>query len=243
MKKKILVLCLVLTVLCCLFVTTSVTVLAEETSIETEQSELPTPGDVVDKMTESELFTEEDKQLIKDLVLKVESYTNDSDSFFIRIIVPIIIAGALVLVFGIILILPIFRSKGETKTVKAMLKNAKKQLEEYKNQVEELKNLINTDTVKADIKAFIGKELHTLGLILETELGKENVELNKIEATLIALINGAINAWKASPEAVDKLTQIASAQELKNITDENAKLKAYILRTGGENALKEVETL
>lgn len=246
MNKRILVIFMVITTLCCLFVTSSVTALADDggteivTETNTPESTLPTPEDVVDKMTNSDLFSEEDRQLIKDLVAKVESYTENSDSFFIRVIVPIIVAGALVLIFGIILLLPLFRSKGETKTVKAMFENSKKQIEEYKKQIEEYKAMVNTDTIKTDIKTFMGEELKTLGLILETELNKENVELGKIEAILLSLINGAINAWKASPEAVDKLTQIATSEELKNITDENAKLKAYILRTGGENALKEV---
>lgn len=237
--KKYLVLVLTLTILACMFVSTTTVLANEMPAIETENT-LPNTDEIVDKMTEGDLFSEEDKQLIKDLVAKVESYTKNSDSFFIKVIVPIMVAGVLVLVLGILLLLPIFRSKGETKTVKAMLGNAKKQIEDYKNQIDELKALVNTDTVKADLKAFFEKELRTLSVLLEKELDKENVELGKIEASLVALINGAINAWKASPEAVDKLTQVASSQELKNLSEENSKLKAYILQKGGENALNEV---
>ena len=245
--KKYLTLLIALVLTVCIFAGASVSVFAEETTTEiTEEipeSNLPTTNEVINGMTDNELFTDEDKQLIKDLTAKVEGYTSQSDSFFIKYIVPIIVASVLVLLFGILLLLPIFKAKGETKTVKAMLTNAKEKLAEKENEIKTLKASLDSETIKNDIKSFMGKEIKIFSTMIQDSLTKENVELNKIEASLLALINGAINAWQASPEAVAKLTQSANAEELKNLAAENAKLTTFIYDKYGEEAKKELESL
>ena len=77
-------------------------------------------------------ITEEEKTLIKDLVAKVENYTNSSDSFFIRNIVPIIVAVGVCFVVGLIVLIPWLRDKLKLKDAENMLKNAKAMIEELK---------------------------------------------------------------------------------------------------------------
>ena len=243
MKKLLIIFATLLLSVCLVFGTTTV-VLAEElpsTEIEQETPNLPSTDEIVDNMGGN--LTEEEKSTIKELIDKLKGYTESSDSFFVRYIVPIIVAIVLCIVFGLIVLIPWLRNKLKLKDAENMLKNAKEQITACKKEVVELKNQLDTDTVKNDIKDFIKKQWESIGLMIEDTLKKNGVEIDKIEACVQALISGAINAWHGSPEAVSCLTQVASATALKNIAEENAKLIAFVNKTCGENALKELGVL
>lgn len=234
--KKILVLLLTLSFCLCLFtgVTISVSAQEETTELTTEQGsevQLPTTDEVIDSMTDGTHITEEDKQLIKDLVAKVESYTNESDSFFIKFIVPLIVAGVLCMIVGLILLLPYFRAKSETRTLKKMINTLKTQLDEYKK-------LVNVGQLEKDIEGFMTKEMEVFTSIIQEALISNGVEMTKIKNVLVAIKNGALNAWQASPEAIACLSS-ADAQLVVDALKENAKLKAYVKKTSGEKAVDE----
>lgn len=218
----------------------------------TEKPEEPKPdegkGDEdkkpnVDDIIDGSNLSEEDKGLIKSLVDKVTKYTENSDSVFVRVYVPMICAGALTLLFGILLILPFFKKAGEVKTVKAMLDNAKKQIEEKKAQVEELKRNTDVQSIKTDIERFLEDEIARIAALIKDSLAKNDLTINEIDAKTSALVAGAQNAWRGSPEAVDKLTAAPSKTEYEKMKAENDKLWAYVYAKNGENAKKEIEKL
>lgn len=240
MKKLLIIFATLLLSICFIFGTT-VFVSAEEysnTQIETETPKLPSTDEIIDTMGGN--LTEEEKSEIKELVDKIEKYTESSDSFFIRNIVPIIVAIAVCCVIGLIVLVPYLRDKLKLRDSENMLKNAKTQISGYKAEIEELKKQLNTDSIKNDIKDFIKKQWESIGLMIEDTLKKNGVEIDKIESCVQALINGAINAWHGSPEAIACLTTVASATELKNLAEENAKLTALVYKKYGEEASKEI---
>lgn len=199
----------------------------------------PDPNDIIDGSN----LSEEDKNLIKSLIDKVKKYTDDSDSVFIRVYVPMICAGALTLLFGILLILPFFKKAGEAKTVKAMLSNAKKQIDDLKAQVEEFKRNTDVQSIKTDIERFLEDEIARIAALIKDSLAKNDLTINEIDAKTSALVAGAQNAWRGSPEAVDKLTAAPSKTEYEKMKAENDKLWAYVYAKNGENAKKEIEKL
>nr|DAR50649.1 MAG TPA: Lipopolysaccharide assembly protein A domain [Caudoviricetes sp.] len=199
----------------------------------------PDPNDIIDGSN----LSEEDKNLIKSLIDKVKKYTDDSDSVFIRVYVPMICAGALTLLFGILLILPFFKKAGEAKTVKAMLTNAKKQIDDLKAQVEEFKRNTDVQSIKTDIERFLEDEIARIAALIKDSLAKNDLTINEIDAKTSALVAGAQNAWRGSPEAVDKLTAAPSKTEYEKMKAENDKLWAYVYAKNGENAKKEIEKL
>lgn len=188
-------------------------------------------------------LSDEDKNLIKDLVAKVEEYTKDSESVFVRVYVPMICAGALTLLFGIILLLPFLKKTFQASTVKKMLENAKKQIEELKGNLEELKKDTDVQTIKTDIEKFLEEEIARLAALINDSLSKNDLTINEIDAKTSALVAGAQNAWRGSPEAVDKLSAAPSKTEYKQLKEENNKLWAYVYAKNGENAKKEIENL
>lgn len=204
-----------------------------------DENKKPNVDDIIDGSN----LSEEDKGLIKSLVDKVTKYTENSDSVFVRVYVPMICAGALTLLFGILLILPFFKKAGEVKTVKAMLDNAKKQIEEKKAQVEELKRNTDVQSIKTDIEIFLEDEIARIAALIKDSLAKNDLTINEIDAKTSALVAGAQNAWRGSPEAVDKLTAAPSKTEYEKMKAENDKLWAYVYAKNGENAKKEIEKL
>ena len=81
---------------------------AEEiSSVQTEN--IPTTDEVIDSMGGN--LTEEDKAVIKDIITKLKEYTESSDSFFVKNIVPILVAGALCFVAGLLFIIPWLKGK------------------------------------------------------------------------------------------------------------------------------------
>lgn len=188
-------------------------------------------------------LSEEDKNLIKDLVSKVEEYTKDSESVFVRVYVPMICAGALTLIFGIILLLPFLKKTFQASTVKKMLENAKKQIEELKGNLEELKKDTDVQSIKTDIEKFLEEEIARLAALINDSLSKNDLTINEIDAKTSALVAGAQNAWRGSPEAVDKLSAAPSKTEYEKMKAENNKLWAYVYAKNGENAKKEIENL
>lgn len=218
----------------------------------TEKPEEPKPdegkGDEgkkpnVDDIIDGSNLSEEDKGLIKSLVDKVTKYTENSDSVFVRVYVPMICAGALTLLFGILLILPFFKKAGEAKTVKAMLSNAKKQIDDLKAQVEEFKRNTDVQSIKTDIERFLEDEIARIAALIKDSLAKNDLTINEIDAKTSALVAGAQNAWRGSPEAVDKLTAAPSKTEYEKMKAENDKLWAYVYAKNGETAKKEIEKL
>lgn len=218
----------------------------------TEKPEEPKPdegkGDEdkkpnVDDIIDGSNLSEEDKGLIKSLVDKVTKYTENSDSVFVRVYVPMICAGALTLLFGILLILPFFKKAGEAKTVKAMLTNAKKQIDDLKAQVEEFKRNTDVQSIKTDIERFLEDEIARIAALIKDSLAKNDLTINEIDAKTSALVAGAQNAWRGSPEAVDKLTAAPSKTEYEKMKAENDKLWAYVYAKNGETAKKEIEKL
>lgn len=197
----------------------------------------------VDDIINGSNLSEEDKGLIKSLVDKVTKYTENSDSVFVRVYVPMICAGALTLLFGILLILPFFKKAGEAKTVKAMLSNAKKQIDDLKAQVEEFKRNTDVQSIKTDIERFLEDEIARIAALIKDSLAKNDLTINEIDAKTSALVAGAQNAWRGSPEAVDKLTAAPSKTEYEKMKAENDKLWAYVYAKNGENAKKEIEKL
>lgn len=197
----------------------------------------------VDDIIDGSNLSEEDKGLIKSLVDKVTKYTENSDSVFVRVYVPMICAGALTLLFGILLILPFFKKAGEAKTVKAMLSNAKKQIDDLKAQVEEFKRNTDVQSIKTDIERFLEDEIARIAALIKDSLAKNDLTINEIDAKTSALVAGAQNAWRGSPEAVDKLTAAPSKTEYEKMKAENDKLWAYVYAKNGENAKKEIEKL
>ncbi len=208
-----------------------------------QENKLPTTDEIIDNMTSGTEISEEDKQSIKDLVNKLKDYTDKSDSFFVRYIVPLIVAGVLCFLVGILLLWPLLRTRAENRTLKSMYTNAKKQNEEAKNELKQCREEIDSGKIEKEVKEFIHKELGTISTMLEDALTKHGVEIEKTESILSSLLNGAINAWKASPEAVACLTQNADAKMLKNVTETNARLKAYIYQKYGEEAGKEISNM
>ncbi len=172
--KKLSVLVILLLAMCLSFGTIT-TVAAEELPSTEQTQEIPNLPSTDDVINGSKL-AEEDKELIKDLVNKVKEYTNNSDSFFVRYIVPLLVAGALCVLVSIILILPIFKNKTENKTLKGMLKNAKTQIEELKKEGENLKALINANNVQEQVKAVVKKEMANMSKMVEDTLVKGGVE-------------------------------------------------------------------
>lgn len=197
----------------------------------------------VDDIIDGSNLSEEDKGLIKSLVDKVTKYTENSDSVFVRVYVPMICAGALTLLFGILLILPFFKKAGEVKTVKAMLSNAKKQIDDLKAQVEEFKRNTDVQSIKTDIERFLEDEIARIAALIKDSLAKNDLTINEIDAKTSALVAGAQNAWRGSPEAVDKLTAAPSKTEYEKMKAENDKLWAYVYAKNGETAKKEIEKL
>lgn len=240
--KKLLIIFATLLLSTCLFVGTTSVVMAEEVATETQESiELPSTDEIVDNLGGN--FTEEEKSTIKELVNKVKNYTESSDSFFVRIVVPIIVAVALCIILGLLLVIPWCRKLLKLKDAENMLDNAREQIGELKSQNEELKKQADTDSIKNDIKTFIKQQWESVGLMIEDTLKKNGVEIDKVEACVQALINGAINAWHGSPEAVSCLTKVASATELKNLAEENARLTALVYKKYGEEASKELSKI
>ena len=197
----------------------------------------------VDDIIDGSNLSEEDKGLIKSLVDKVTKYTENSDSVFVRVYVPMICASALTLLFGILLILPFFKKAGEAKTVKAMLTNAKKQIDDLKAQVEEFKRNTDVQSIKTDIERFLEDEIARIAALIKDSLAKNDLTINEIDAKTSALVAGAQNAWRGSPEAVDKLTAAPSKTEYEKMKAENDKLWAYVYAKNGETAKKEIEKL
>ena len=197
----------------------------------------------VDDIIDGSNLSEEDKGLIKSLVDKVTKYTENSDSVFVRVYVPMICAGALTLLFGILLILPFFKKAGEVKTVKAMLSNAKKQIDDLKAQVEEFKRNTDVQSIKTDIERFLEDEIARIAALIKDSLAKNDLTINEIDAKTSALVAGAQNAWRGPPEAVDKLTAAPSKTEYEKMKAENDKLWAYVYAKNGETAKKEIEKL
>lgn len=204
-----------------------------------DEDKKPDVNDIIDGSN----LSEEDKGLIKSLVDKVTKYTENSDSVFVRVYVPMICAGALTLLFGILLILPFFKKAGEAKTVKAMLTNAKKQIDDLKAQVEEFKRNTDVQSIKTDIERFLEDEIARIAALIKDSLAKNDLTINEIDAKTSALVAGAQNAWRGSPEAVDKLTAAPSKTEYEKMKAENDKLWAYVYAKNGENAKKEIEKL
>lgn len=204
-----------------------------------EENKKPNVDDIIDGSN----LSEEDKGLIKSLVDKVTKYTENSDSVFVRVYVPMICAGALTLLFGILLILPFFKKAGEAKTVKAMLSNAKKQIDDLKAQVEEFKRNTDVQSIKTDIERFLEDEIARIAALIKDSLAKNDLTINEIDAKTSALVAGAQNAWRGSPEAVDKLTAAPSKTEYEKMKAENDKLWAYVYAKNGETAKKEIEKL
>lgn len=204
-----------------------------------DENKKPNVDDIIDGSN----LSEEDKGLIKSLVDKVTKYTENSDSVFVRVYVPMICAGALTLLFGILLILPFFKKAGEAKTVKAMLSNAKKQIDDLKAQVEEFKRNTDVQSIKTDIERFLEDEIARIAALIKDSLAKNDLTINEIDAKTSALVAGAQNAWRGSPEAVDKLTAAPSKTEYEKMKAENDKLWAYVYAKNGENAKKEIEKL
>ena len=213
-----------------------------ETTTETTTPEnILTTDEVIDSMGGN--LSEEDKGIIKELVDKVSAYTSSSDSFFIRTVVPIIVAGVLCLIVGMIMFIPWLKNKFSLKAMKNAVANARTKLEEKDKEIEQLKASVDTEKIKSDIQSYIKEEVKIfMGLIQQT-LTFNGAELSKIDAVLVALLNGAINAWQGSPEAVACLTQVADAKTLKSALERNVKLEAYIVEKYGETALKEIESL
>lgn len=199
----------------------------------------PDPNDIIDGSN----LSDEDKNLIKSLIDKVKKYTDDSESVFIRVYVPMICAGALTLAFGLLLILPFFKKAGEAKTVKAMLNNAKTQIEELKKQLEDIKKDTNVQSIKTDIEKFLEDEIARIAALIKDSLAKNDTTINEIDAKTSALVAGAQNAWRGSPEAVDKLSVAPTKSEYAKMKAENDKLWAYVYAKNGENAKKEIENL
>ena len=234
MKKLLIIFATILLFLTCIF-STSAIAFADEATSEVEQiTQLPSTDEIIDEVGKG--LSEEEKALIKDLVAKVESYTNSSDSFFIRNIVPIIVAIGVCFILGLILLIPWLRDKLKLKDAENMLKNARAMIDDLKKQVD-------TDSIKKDIKEFIKQQWESIGLMIEDTLKKNGVEIDKVEACVQALINGAINAWHGSPEAVSCLTKVASATELKNLAEENAKLTALVYKYYGNEATEELKKI
>lgn len=218
-----------------------------EITDNTEKPEEPKPDEDkkpnVDDIIDGSNLSEEDKGLIKSLVDKVTKYTENSDSVFVRVYVPMICAGALTLLFGILLILPFFKKAGEAKTVKAMLSNAKKQIDDQKAQIEEFKRNTDVQSIKTDIERFLEDEIARIAALIKDSLAKNDLTINEIDAKTSALVAGAQNAWRGSPEAVDKLTAAPSKTEYEKMKAENDKLWAYVYAKNGETAKKEIEKL
>lgn len=241
MKKLLIIFATLLLSMCLIFGTTAI-VMAEELPTETTQDvELPSTDEVIDNLGSD--LTEEEKATIKDLVEKVKNYTESSDSFFVRNIVPIIVAVVLCFILGIIVLIPWLRNKLKLKDAENMLDNAREQIAKHKESIAELKKQVDTDSIKNDIKEFIKNQWESIGLMIEETLKKNGVEIDKVESCVQALINGAINAWHGSPEAVSCLTKVASATELKNLAEENAKLTALVYKKYGEEASKELSKM
>ena len=241
--KKLLIIFATLTILTCFMLGTMTTVYANDsnTEIAQETAELPSTDEVIDNLGGN--LTEDEKATIKELVDKVKSYTESSDSFFVRNIVPIIVATVLCLIIGLIMIIPWFKNKLKLKDAENMLSNAHDIINNYKSELAELKKQVDTENIKNDIKTFIKQQWESVGLMIEDTLKKNGVEIDKVEACVQALINGAINAWQGSPEAISCLTKVASATELKNLAEENAKLTALVYKFYGEEASKELNNI
>lgn len=241
--KKLLIIFATLIILSCFMLGTITTVYADNSNTEASQEtpELPSTDEVIDNLGGN--LTEDEKATIKELVDKVKSYTESSDSFFVRNIVPIIVAVALCFILGLIMLIPWLRTKLKLKDSENMLDNARDVIDKYKSEIAELKKQVDTDAIKNDIKEFIKAQWESVGLMIEDTLKKNGVEIDKIEACVQALINGAINAWHGSPEAVSCLTKVASATELKNLAEENAKLTALVYKKYGEEASKELNNI
>lgn len=237
MKKLLIIFATILLTMSLVFGTT-VIVQAEEVPTESTQTsqDLPSTDEVIDNLGGT--LTEEEKAVIKDLVDKVKGYTESSDSFFIRYIVPIIVAVGLCFILGLLFVIPWCRKNLKLKDAENMLDNAREQLDGYKKAIEELKKQVDSAGVKNDIKEYVKKQFDSIGTMLECTLKQNGVEIEKIEACIQALINGAINAWHGSPEAISCLTSVASATELKNLAEENAKLTALVYKLYGDEASK-----
>lgn len=242
MKKTIrtLMLIFVLAITACLF--TGITVYAEEVPNEGENAPV-SAGEVIDKMTENSPITDEDIQLIKDLVAKVESYTAESDSYFMKFILPVLVGAGLVLLFGIVLLLPFMRTKGEVKTVKSMLDNAKKIIKEKTDELEKLRADTDMEAVKKDIHDFVSAAMENFSLLLKDNLSALSSAEVQNDAKLTALIAAAQNVWRGSPEAVDKLSEVTSKSEVAELREKNNKMEAFIYGKYGEEASELINSL
>ena len=210
---------------------------AEEiASVQTEN--IPTTDEVIDSMGGN--LTEEDKAVIKDIITKLKEYTESSDSFFVKNIVPILVAGALCFVAGLLFIIPWLKGKYTLKSLKNALENASKKVAECKAEVESYKALIDVNALKNEIKEYTVVESKKLVEVLLKTLDANNITYEKILNVLMSLKDGAINAWQGSPEAVACLTENADAKVLTAKVEENAKMKAYIAEKHGESGLKEL---
>lgn len=218
---------------------------AESTEIVEEipetEDKIPTTDEVIDSMGGN--LTEEDKEAIKGLIAKLKEYTDSSDSFFVRNIIPIVVAGVLCMVLGMLMFVPWLKNKFKLKSMQKAVNNASLTIQEKDKEIAELKANTDTEKIKADIKAYMHEEIKIFSGLIQQSLTVESSELSKIDAVLVALLNGAINAWQGSPEAVACLTKVVNAEVLSNALNENAKLKTYIVEKFGEEALKEINSL
>lgn len=213
----------------------SINAMAEETTIETQ---IPSTDEVVDSLGGN--LTEEDKAEIKDLINKLKEYTQSSDSFFIRNIVPIIVACVVCLFLGIIALIPWLKNKFTIKQLKSTLENAARKVSEYKEERDNYKALIDVEKLKKEIQDFTVSEVKNMEKLIIKTLEAKGIKEDKILAVLLALKDGAINAWEGSASAVACLTQNADAMTLEDKLKENAMMKAYIAEKHGEDGLKEL---
>lgn len=204
----------------------------EDLTLYAVYEKVKTPEEIIDNSG----LSQEDKDLIKSLIEKVKGYTEDSDSVFVRVYVPIICASALVFIFGLLLLLPFLKQFFKAKTVKGMLENAKEKISDLQKQVEELKASTDTVAMKNAIIDYIKSEFVNLLALVKDGLEAQGLTVEEINEKLSALIAGAANAWHGSPEAVDKLTGISTKTQMAQLKKENDKLTAFIYAKYGEEA-------
>ncbi|MBQ3047051.1 MAG: hypothetical protein II988_06605 [Clostridia bacterium] len=238
MKKRILFLVLALTLLCALCVGTTVTAFAEEVpATETE---------ITEDINVEELTPEEVKQMLADLLAKVNSLTGE-DNFFKNKILPWLIATITDLgVVGAILIGPFIKNKSKAAKMEAYAQT----LQQEKNNLLTLLSSTDSVALKKAITELFGDYIEKAMTEFKKEFSSNLKVFASIKATIEteyaqikALIEAARQAWASKPEVVALLAEAPEKSTLEEQAAQIERMKSYIREVKGEEAEKIISDL
>lgn len=222
MKKTIFILLFVAII--CSLTLTFVNAIAEETSVET---------------VETDVELEEVKEDLSVAVAKLNELTGE-ENFFKNKVLPFIISGSAELILiGLLLIKPFLKNK----SLANKLTVAAAQLKAENENLSTILNSTDPDKIKEAFSNLLGDNLTEIKDKIKEEFSgyyKAIAELKTIGETEYSLlknfVEAARQAWSSKPEVVSLLAKSPVKSTLEELIKYNEKLKNYIREIKGEEA-------